>query len=99
MKPKAVILAVGLLVAGAGLAGAAERTVTLSVGNMSCASCKYIVKSSLSRVAGVVRVVVSYEAQTATVTYDDRRTNERALTQATGQYGFPSKIVAQGSGS
>ena len=99
MKPMAGFLAVSLLVAGAGVAGAAERTVTLGVGNMSCASCKYIVKSSLSRVAGVVKVVVSYEASTATVTYDDQRTDERALTQATARYGFPSRIIAQGSGS
>ena len=39
---------------------AAQRTVTLAVDGMTCASCPYIVKQSLSRVPGVERAEVSY---------------------------------------
>ena len=38
-------------------------------------------------------MVVSYEAKTAIVIYDDARTNPRALTAATARIGFPSKIM------
>ena len=34
---------------------AAERTVTLTVENMTCASCPLIVRKSLERIAGVSR--------------------------------------------
>ena len=77
-----------------GTVSAAERTVTLKVGNMFCGGCKYIVSSTLSRITGVKRVVVSYSAKTATVTFDDARTNPRALIEATGMQGFPSRIAA-----
>ncbi|HEB79079.1 MAG TPA: mercuric transport protein periplasmic component, partial [Rhodospirillales bacterium] len=40
---------------------AAERTVTLSVENMSCVSCPYIVKKALTAIPGVKNAEVSYE--------------------------------------
>jgi mercuric ion binding protein len=83
------------LVAGIGLsvgsnALAAERTVTLAVQNMYCAACPHIVRASLQGVPGVERVVVSLQQQTATVTYDDAKTDVKALTTATTNAGYPS---------
>lgn len=72
---------------------AAERTVTLSV-EMSCPTCPYIVKRSLQAVEGVLAVAVSYEEQTATVRYEDTRTNVAALTEATAAVGFPAEPLA-----
>ena len=75
------------------VASAAERTVTLAVDNMYCDSCPYIVKQSLAKVPGVEKVVVSFERKTSTVTYDDQKTAPDALTSATTQAGYPSKVA------
>jgi periplasmic mercuric ion binding protein len=69
---------------------AGERTITLAVKNMYCAVCPYTVKASLEAVPGVKQAVVSYEERTAVVTYDDTRTNPKALTEATANAGYPS---------
>ena len=74
------------------VASAAERTVTLAVDNMYCDSCPYIVKQSLAKLPGVEKVVVSFEQKTATVTYDDQKTAPDALTSATTQAGYPSRV-------
>ncbi|MAC40124.1 MAG: mercuric transport protein periplasmic component [Parvibaculum sp.] len=72
---------------------AAQRTVTLAVDGMTCASCPYIVKQSLSRVPGVERVEVSYADKRAVVTFDDSKTDVAALTKATASVGFPSELA------
>ncbi len=82
------VLTGGLLAADAVNAG--EQTVTLAVENMTCASCPYIVKRSLAAVPGVSNAQVSFEMKSATVTFDDQKTNAAALTDATTKAGFPS---------
>ncbi len=84
----AAVLGFGLVTSSAALA--AERTVTLNVRNMYCAACPTIVRKSLEAVPGVAKVVVSYKQKTAIVTYDDVKTNVRALTTATTNAGYPS---------
>ncbi len=81
-------LTLGLLASSAALA--ADKTITLAVQNMYCAACPYTFKASLEAVPGVSKVAVSYEAKTATVTYDDARTSVKALTAATTNAGYPS---------
>jgi mercuric ion binding protein len=82
----------GVLLLG-GTAMAAERTIALAVDNMYCAACPYIVKESLMRVEGVEKVSVSMTQRTATVTYDDQKTTLGALTAATTQAGYPSRVL------
>lgn len=77
-------------------ATAAERTVTLAVENMYCASCPYIVKQTLAAVPGVRDVQVSYETKTAVVIFDDKMTGPDALTEATSGMGYPSSVLQQG---
>lgn len=89
----AAIALAGLTTFNIGAVQAAEKTVTLDVFSMNCPSCPYIIRETLSRVEGVRKVVVSYEAKTAIVIYDDARTNPGALTAATARIGFPSKIM------
>ena len=84
----AVAFAFGLLAATA--ANAADRTVTLAVQNMYCAACPITVRKSLEAVPGVANVVVSFEKKTAIVTYDDAKTDVKALTMATTNAGYPS---------
>jgi mercuric ion binding protein len=72
---------------------AGEKTVTLNVDNMYCASCVPVVKESLARVEGVTQVEVSREANTATVTFEDTKTSVVALIEATTNAGYPSRLA------
>ncbi|MGT2467845.1 heavy-metal-associated domain-containing protein (plasmid) [Mesorhizobium atlanticum] len=72
---------------------AAERTITFAVDNMKCASCPYIVKNSMAAVPGVTKVAVSFEAKTATVTFDDAKTNPDAIAAASMNAGYPAHPV------
>jgi mercuric ion binding protein len=83
-------LAVAALLLTAYSVAAGEKTVTLAVENMSCASCPYIVKQSLAGVQGVIHAEVSFENKTAAVTFDDTQTDLAVITAATAEAGFPS---------
>lgn len=91
----AVALIASVMTASA--AFAAERTITLAVDNMTCASCPYIVKNSMASVPGVTKVAVSFETKTATVTFDDAKTNPNAIAAASMNAGYPAHPRAQGS--
>ena len=86
-------LSLAAMLLGADAALAAEKTVTLAVDNMYCEACPGIVKKSLAKVDGVSQVAVSFEKKTATVTYDDGKTTIAALTAATSQAGYPSRLT------
>jgi mercuric ion binding protein len=91
VKPlRAAIIAVAALGTSSG-ASAGERSVTLEVGNLFCATCPYIVEQALAAVPGVASAQVSYQEKTAVVTFDDETTTVAALTAATAAYGFPSR--------
>ena len=81
-------LALGVLVSNE--AFAAQQTITLTVENMYCEACPYMVKKTLEHVAGVAKVTVVFKEKTATVVYDDAKTNVKALTDAATSAGFPS---------
>ncbi len=74
---------------------ASERTVTFAVDNMT--SCPYIVKTSMAAVPGVTNVDVSFEAKTATVTFDDAKTNPDAIAAASMNAGYPAHPKPEGS--
>lgn len=73
-------------------AGAATRTVTLSVPSMTCATCPITVKVALSKVDGVIDAKVTWKPREAVVTYDDTKTTPATLTRATENAGYPSTI-------
>lgn len=72
---------------------AATRTVKLHVDNMYCEMCPLTVKKSLTKVSGVSAAKVSFEKKTATVTFDDAKTNVAALVAATTNAGYPSRVA------
>ena len=78
---------------------AAEKTVKLSVPGMYCASCPFIVKSSISAVDGVLSVETILEDRTATVTFDDAITSLEAITTATANVGYESSLLEVASSS
>jgi periplasmic mercuric ion binding protein len=83
-------LAFGIALVVSSRGFAAERTVTLAVQNMFCAACPHTVKASLQALQGVSKVAVSLQNKTAVVTYDDAKTDVKALTTATTNAGYPS---------
>jgi mercuric ion binding protein len=90
-KMKTLLAAVLLAaIAASSSAIAAERTVTLAVQNMTCASCPYIVRESMAAVDGVEKVDVSFESKTATVTFDDAKTTVEAIAEASERAGYPA---------
>jgi len=97
MKKLLSALVLAGTVATAPAALAAERTVVVAVDNMTCASCPYIVKSSMAAVPGVSRVAVSFEAKPATVTCDDTKTNSNGIAAASMNAGYPAHLSRQGS--
>ena len=75
------------------VAGSAEtRTVTLAVENMTCALCPITIRKALEKVDGVIEASASLETKTATVTFDPAKTTVEALTKATTNAGYPSKL-------
>lgn len=72
---------------------AATKTTTLSVPGMTCASCPITVKKALDKVEGVEKIEVSLEKKEAVVTFDDAKTNVKALMEATKNAGYPSSAV------
>jgi mercuric ion binding protein len=86
-----IALVFGLL-SSAPTAWAAQRTVTLTVNNMYCEACPYMVKKTLERVPGVSQVSVSFKEKTAVVVFDDAKSRVDDLTSATAKAGFPSEL-------
>jgi mercuric ion binding protein len=88
---------IALAAISSGRAIAAERTATLLVENMYCASCPFIVKRTLAGVPGVTNVDISYKQATsevvAIIDYDDTKADVTALTAATSSVGFPSRVI------
>ena len=89
---RAVLTAVALVLTAP--AWAANRTVTLSVENASCVTCGPIVKRTLSKLPGVIQVVIGEKAGTATATvnFDDQRVTPEALTAAVSNAGYPAHV-------
>jgi mercuric ion binding protein len=83
-------------IAMATAAAAAERTVTLALENMTCAACSFIVKRTMAGVPGVLKVDVSYANKTATVTFDDTKTQLDAVAKASADAGYPAWPTGQG---
>jgi mercuric ion binding protein len=97
MKKTLSVIAVIVPMMTASAAFASERTITFAVDNMTCASCPYIVKNSMAAVPGVAKVAVSFEAKTATVTFDDTKTNPDAIAAASMNAGYPAHAKPQRS--
>ncbi len=71
---------------------AAVRTITLDVPGMTCEMCPITIRKALQKVSGVSKVAVSFEKKEAVVTFDDAKIKVEALTQATGNAGYPATV-------
>ncbi|MFW2438124.1 MAG: mercury resistance system periplasmic binding protein MerP [Arenicellales bacterium] len=71
---------------------AETTTVTLDVPGMTCKFCPITIRKALKKVPGVSDAKSDFDSKTATVTYDPDKTNIEALTEATANAGYPSKL-------
>ena len=69
---------------------AATKTVTLNVPGMTCPTCPITIKKALNKVQGVSKVDFNLEKKQAVVTFDDAKTDTKALVKATTDAGYPS---------
>ena len=67
-------------------------TVVLHVENMTCSACPITVRKALEKVPGVNEAKVDLKTQTATVHFDPAKTSAGALTAATANAGYPSRV-------
>jgi periplasmic mercuric ion binding protein len=70
---------------------ATTKTVTLDVPGMTCPTCPITIKKALNKVQGVSKVDVNYEKKQTLVTFDDTKTDTKALVKATTNVGYPSQ--------
>ncbi len=73
-----------------------QKTVTLQVPTMNCVTCPFTVKKALQNVEGVSKAEVTFKTKLAVVTFDDEKTNIKALTKATTNAGYPSSVKNRG---
>jgi mercuric ion binding protein len=78
------------LLLSASIAAAAERTVTLTVENMTCALCPITVRTAIEHVTGVEDVQVDLETKTAVVVFDDAKATVENITEASRLAGYPA---------
>ena len=70
-----------------------EKSVTLTVEKMTCVTCPYIVKKSLTQTEGVQSAEVIFDEKKAIVVFDESKTSVEQLIAATTNVGFPSELV------
>lgn len=68
--------------------------VVLEIEGMTCASCNITVRKALTNLEGVQDAQVTFEPPEAVVTYDPANVSHYALTRATTNVGYPSKVKA-----
>lgn len=72
---------------------AAPQTVVFAIDNMTCALCPVTVRTAMAGVAGVSAVDVDFDSGTATVTFDPAATSPEAIGRASGDAGYPARVV------
>lgn len=92
---KKLVTVIALSVVLSAPAWAATKTVTLSVPGMDCSACPITIKKALNKVEGVEKTEVSFEKKEAVVTFDDAKTNVKALMEATKNAGYPSTVKSK----
>lgn len=71
---------------------AKSATAVLQVENMTCSACPITVRKALQKVPGVSEAKVDLKTQSATVRFDPAKTSVDALTAATANAGYPSRV-------
>lgn len=73
------------------------QKVEFTIKGMTCSGCEHHVKTEISKLKGIVEVVVSYEKGNAIVKFDNKQTNIEEIEKAinsTGYKSLKSKIIS-----
>ena len=70
-----------------------QQRLTLSLSGMHCASCAALIERSLNKKSGVIRAMVNFAAEKATVLYDNSITNPTELIEVVRRAGYEARIV------
>ena len=84
-----------LLVVLAAPAMGAEKTAKFSVPGMTCALCPLTITTAMSNVEGVISATADFDAKTATAVFDDTKTSQSALAQASANAGYPATLLSE----
>jgi len=82
-----------LLMLSASVSWAADKTITLSVPDMNCPSCPYMVEKSISVVEGVKSATAELQNRTCSVTFDDAIASVDDILGATANIGYQSSVI------
>jgi mercuric ion binding protein len=99
MKTFTFIASFTLLILSASVSWAADKTITLSVPDMNCPSCPYMVEQSISFVDGVKSATAELKNRTCSVTFNDAVASVDDILGATANIGYKSSLIEQGNGS
>lgn len=88
-----ISLAAIILFELAGPVLASERTTTFAVENMTCALCPFTVEKAMRGVDGVKDMTVNFESKTATVVFEDSKTNTGVIAEASFNAGYPASVA------
>ncbi len=99
MKKLIIIGLFALLALSASFTFAADKTITLSVPDMNCPSCPYMVEQSISFVEGVQSANAELKTRTCSVTFDDAVASIDDILGATADIGYKSFVVESDSDS
>lgn len=64
------------------------KTVEIKTEGMSCSHCENTVKSSISKLDGIKEVIADAKTNIAKVTYDESKTNIKAIENAITDAGY-----------
>jgi mercuric ion transport protein len=73
------------------------QKVEFTIKGMTCSGCEHHVKTEISKLKGIVEVVVSYDKGNAVVKFDSKKTNIQEIEKAinsTGYKSLKSKILS-----
>ncbi|MEA4968970.1 MAG: heavy metal translocating P-type ATPase [Candidatus Pelethousia sp.] len=74
---------------------AANSTVTIPIGGMTCAACSQRIEKVLSRLDGVVSASVNLATEKATVTYEPQKIRQSAIKAAIEKAGYQPLEIAK----
>ncbi len=102
MKTRTLRLAASIALLSAAQAVAAEKTATLEVTGLYCASCPYIAAQAISAVASAEIIDGFYDPQAQlahfVVRYDDALATTDDLVSATMEFGYPATLLEPAAG-
>jgi mercuric ion binding protein len=89
-----IVTSLAIILIAAFPAAAAERTATFSVPGMTCPLCPITVSTAIKKLDGIVSVATDAAVKTATVVFDDTRTDPAKIAKASENAGYPASIMS-----